>query len=391
MAEVSKELGIELFVIDDGWFKGRNNDFTSLGDWVADLNKFPKGIGHFADKIHNLGLKFGIWVEPEMISMESDLFKAHPEFALMSPKRFPLERRHQLIIDLTNPEVINYLDEVLSNLISETKADYIKWDFNRSITDIYSSYGTKRGEYFHKFVLGLYDLLDRLTSKFPNVLFEGCASGGGRFDLGIAYYFPQTWGSDNSNSSCRLRIASGTFMGYPISNFGSHIAREHFNDSPYYYSCLEDRFNIQAFGAFGYEFDVRKTNEFEREIIKEQIKYFKEHRKLFVYGDYFNIDNIFDDPRYCSFSTVSTAKDEAMLFAAVVDKSAPSKTWKFKNLNKDFIYEIEVRSQYNQKEFNIAPMSGYDLMKKGVDLGNFIDPNLENEEFQSRLIYIKKI
>lgn len=391
MAEVCKDLGIELFVIDDGWFKGRDDDSSSLGDWVADERKFPKGIGYIADKIRNLGLKFGIWVEPEMISMKSDLFRNHPEYAMMSKDRFPLERRRQLMIDLTNKEVVDYLFDSLSNVINETKADYVKWDFNRFIVDMYSSIGIRCGEFFHRYVLGLYDLLERLVKAFPNLLIEGCSSGGGRFDLGISYYFPQTWGSDNSNSDFRLKIASGTFEGYPISTFGAHVAHEYKNNKTYYFSSLEDRFNIQAFGAFGYEFDVRNTNDEEKATIRDQIKYFKKHRALFVYGDYYNIDNIFENDQYCSFQVVSKDKTEAILLVAELNKDVPSKKWKFKQLLENATYEIEVRHQHGYKDIIVAPLSGKELMEEGVDLGKISLADSESEGYQSRLVYIKKI
>lgn len=392
MAKISKEVGIELFVIDDGWFKGRNNDHSSLGDWTYDENKFPNGVGDFAKKIKDLGLLFGIWVEPEMISINSDLFREHPEYALMSKDRYPLERRHQLMIDLTNSNVVDYLYECLSNLLEDTKADYIKWDFNRYISDIYSSCGVRAGELMHRFVMGLYDLLERLTTKYPNVLFEGCSSGGGRFDLGIAYYMPQSWGSDNSSSFDRIRISAGTFEGYPVSTFGAHISRDHALGGQT--SSLEDRFNLQAFGGFGYEFDIRTFPEHEVNVMKRQVAYFKKHRKLFQFGNFYSILSPFDDDRYSSFEVISDKKDEAILFVSELSINSPKRVWKFKHLDENAIYQIEVRKQYNIKDLTFENMSGKQLMEIGLDLGQLseiTDLKIFPNGIYSRLIYLKKI
>lgn len=392
MAEAANKIGVELLVIDDGWFKGRNNDFTSLGDWVADKNKFPNGLGNFANRVREKGLTFGIWVEPEMISFESDIFKAHPEYALARKEALPFERRRQLMIDLSNPEVVDYLHNCLRNLIIETKPAYIKWDFNRFITDTNSSMPYRAGEVMHRFVLGFYDLIERLTKEFKEVLFEGCASGGGRFDLAIAYYMPQSWGSDNSSSRDRIAIATGTFEAYPISTFGAHISRD--CSLAGCYSSLEDRFNLQAFGGFGYEFDLRHFSNDELDIMKSQISYFKSHRYLFQYGNYYSIHNYFDDNRYSSFEVVSDEKDEAILFVAEIEEGKPKRKWKFKNLIKDAIYEVEVRKQANAKDIIINNKTGKELMEEGLDLGRLCDTydhkTYPNGIF-SRLIYIRKV
>ena len=391
MADVCAKIGIELFVIDDGWFKGRNNSLSSLGDWVADEKKFPNGIGDISKKIKAKGLQFGIWVEPEMISMNSDLYRAHPEYALRSDKRYPLERRTQLMIDMANPEVVDYLYGCLSRLIEEARPNYIKWDFNRFIIDLYSSTGIRCGEYFHNFVMGLYDLLERLTINYPEVLFEGCSSGGGRYDLGIFYYMPQTWGSDNSSSYCRLSIGTGTFAGYPISTFGAHVSRDH-NDFGRL-SSLEDRFNLNCFGGFGYEFDVRKASEHEVEIMQAQCEFYKEHKALIQFGNYYSVANYFDDRRYSSFMVVSNDKSEAILFAAEVEKDAPNRNWVLKNLNPTSTYEIKVRHQDNQADLESFTLTGERLMTTGLDLGDLSNTTDSDvfKGFYSRLVYIKEV
>ena len=392
MAELCKEVGIELFVIDDGWFKNRNNDHAALGDWVVDKNKFPNGLSPFVNKIKEMGLSFGIWVEPEMISINSDIYRSHPEYALEIPGRTPLERRHQMVIDMSNPDVINYLDDSLSNLFNELKPAYVKWDCNRMISEFYSHIGIRSGELIYRFMMGTYELLERLTKKFPDILFESCASGGGRYDLGMLYYMPQTWGSDNSNANNRCYIACGTLTGYPQSTLGAHISRDYSVDQKR--SAFDDRFNINSIGGFGYEFDIRTSPEKELETMKKQIAYFKKHRHLIQFGHYYVIDNCFDDERYYSFNMVSDDQKEAILSAIQTSQTAPKKNWKFKGLNPEYIYEIEMREQDNISLLSFDSKSGKELMENGLDLG------LLNEEkdiqdypngIQSRMIYIKKV
>ena len=392
MAKICQEVGIELFVIDDGWFKNRNDDHASLGDWVVDKNKFPNGLLPFVNKIKDMGLSFGIWIEPEMISIKSDIYNAHPEYALEIPGRIPLERRHQLIIDMSNPDVVKYLDDSLSAIFKELKPAYVKWDCNRFMSEFYSHIGLRSGELIYRFMMGTYDLLEKLTKKFPDILFESCASGGGRYDLGMMYYMPQTWGSDNSNANKRCFIACGTLQGYPQSTFGAHISRDYSEDNKR--SSFDDRFNINSIGAFGYEFDLRTSSKEEIECIKKQITYFKKHRHLIQFGQYYVIDDCFDDERYYSFCIVDKNQQEAILSAIETTKGAPKKNWKFKGLNPNYIYEIECRKQDNAKTITFSPKSGKELMEIGLDLGILCEES-DFEEFpngtHSRMVYIKKV
>lgn len=389
MAKIAKDIGIEQIVMDDGWFKNRNNECAGLGDWFADIKKFPNGLGAFTSKIREIGIKFGIWVEPEMISKDTDLYRSNPEFAAEIPNRYPLTRRKQLIIDMANPKVVDYLFDLLSKMIEEAKPDYIKWDYNRMIFDTNPDNGIRSGEYLYRFMMGSYSLMERLTTKYPNILFESCSSGGGRYDLGILYYMPQIWGSDNSNSFSRIAISSGTFMAYPQSTFGAHVSR----DGGQKVSSLEDRFNINTFGAFGYEYDLRKYNQEDLEIMRNQIEYYKKHRHLFQFGHLYLIDNYFDDNRYYSLNVVSDNKDSAILLAVETSDNLPKKNWKFKGLNPDFIYDVEVREQYNATKLNILPMSGKSLMEEGLDLGS-LNQTKDKKDYPdgvfSRLVYIAK-
>lgn len=395
MADVAKEVGIEQFVMDDGWFKGRVNDTYALGDWYIDKNKFPNGLKPFSDKCKQRGLKFGIWVEPEMICILSDLYKAHPEFACIIPSREPIERRHQLNIDMSNPKVVDYLFDCLSNVFNECDPYYVKWDYNRTISDPYSSIGINYGEYMYKYIFGTYSLIERLKNRFPNILFESCSSGGARYDLGMLYYMPQTWGSDDTCSYFRTFITCGTLVAYPQSTFGAHVSRDISpKEGVSGTSSLEDRFNLNCIGAFGYEFDLRKLSDIEREIVKTQIKFYKEHRKLLQYGDFFVVDNVFDDERYFSYIVTSKSKSEAMLMIETICKDVPAKLWKAKNLKPNAKYLVEERKQYNVKKQFKKVMSGKQLMNYGINIGK-LSNRVDEPEFDkgifTRLFYIKEV
>lgn len=394
MAQIASKVGIEQFVVDDGWFKNRIDDTNGLGDWEVDRNKFPNGLGELSKKIKALGLKFGLWIEPEMICLNSDLYKVHPEFASLIPNREPIERRHQLIIDMSNPKVVDYLFNTLSKVIDEAKPDYIKWDYNRFMSDNYSTC-TNKGEFMHRFMMGSYSLMEKLTAKYGNILFESCSSGGGRYDLGMLYYMPQTWGSDNSNTYWRSFISVGTLVAYPQSSFGAHVSKDGNPFSEGGVSSLEDRFNLNCFGAFGYEFDFRSFKQEELDIMAKQISFYKKHRKLLQYGDFYLIDNPFDDDRYLSQIVVSSDKKEAILLVSELTPNVEKKIWKIKGLDEKKKYHLSTREQYNLSKDQLLKLdiSGKDLMEKGLDLGslyNTSDKKLFNGVY-SRLIYIKEV
>lgn len=396
MALVAKEVGVEQFVMDDGWFKGRVNDHSSLGDWIIDKNKFPNGLRPFVNRIKELNMLFGIWVEPEMICYVSDLYKEHPEYACIIPNRDPIERRYQLMIDMANDEVVDYLFDKLSIVFEEARADYVKWDYNRFFTDSYSHSNLNGQDYGYKFIQNVYRLIDKLQERFPNILFESCSSGGGRFDLGMIYYMPQTWGSDDTNTYCRSFIASGTLAAYPQSTYGAHVSVD---GCPLpdrkYYAHIEDRFNLNVAGAFGYEFDFRKRTKSDLECIKNQIVFYKEHRKLLQFGHYYNCFNCFDDNRYYSYSLVNDDRSEAILYISELEVDVPSRTWTIKGLDPKSTYVVKARNQANSKKINDYQtiMSGEELMNKGVDVGSIYKDTLYTDEYNgpvSRLFYIRK-
>lgn len=295
IAKKAKECGVELFVLDDGWFGQRSNDHAGLGDWVANGQRLVNGITGLADRIEGLGMKFGLWFEPEMVNKDSNLYRAHPDWILSTPMRRESQGRYQYVLDFSRKEVVDHIYEMMSRLLHSAKVSYIKWDMNRSMTECYSSAlpADRQGEVFHRYILGVYDLYERLTSEFPHILFESCASGGGRFDPGMLYYAPQGWASDDSDAVERLKIQYGTSFCYPISSIGTHVSvipnHQVFRNTP-----LHTRANVAYFGTFGYELDLNKLSEEELGQVKKQIIFMKKYRKILQYGTFYRLVSPFE-------------------------------------------------------------------------------------------------
>ena len=289
IAGKAKECGVELFVLDDGWFGARSSDKAGLGDWAANPRLLPNGIKGLAERVEGLGMKFGLWFEPEMVNKDSDLYRAHPDWILSTPGRSASHGRYQYVLDFSRKEVV---DAIYGQM---AKVSYIKWDMNRSITECYSAAlpTDRQGEAFHRYLLGVYDLYERLTGEFPYVLFESCASGGGRFDPGMLYYAPQGWASDNSDAVERLKIQYGTSMCYPISSIGSHVSvipnHQVFRNTP-----LHTRSNVAYFGTFGYELDLNQLSEAELEEVKGQIAFMKRYREVLQFGLFYRLQSPFE-------------------------------------------------------------------------------------------------
>jgi alpha-galactosidase len=313
LARLAKRAGVELFVLDDGWFGNRIDDRRGLGDWRVNTRKLPSGIAGLAKKINRLGLAFGIWVEPEMVNPDSDLYRLHPDWAIAHPSRKPPLGRHQLVLDLTRTDVRDYLFAVLSDLFASAPIAYVKWDMNRSLADVFSGALDARhqGEYFHRYVLGLYDLVGRIVARFPDVLFESCASGGSRFDLGMLGYMPQTWTSDDTDGIERLYIQYGTSMVYPPSTMGAHVSAAP-NAQTMRSTPLETRFNTAIFGLLGYELDFTRLSRFDRVVIRRQIAFYKEHRHLLQFGTFYRLGNPFEGNE-CLWMSVSDDGREAIV------------------------------------------------------------------------------
>lgn len=284
-AKGAKELGGELFVLDDGWFGRRDDDTSSLGDWSDYRKKLPGGLERLAGKIRSLGLDFGIWMEPEMISEDSELFRAHPEYRVSAPGRTPSPGRNQFLLDLVNPAVRDHVAESVRSVLERSGAAYLKWDMNRNFSDCFSPLLPKdrQGEFEHRWMLGLYAVLERTVEAFPEVLFESCASGGNRFDLGMLRYMPQVWTSDDSDAWERVPIQYGTSLFAPPSTMACHVSAAP-NHQVLRNTPLESRFNAAAFGVLGYELDPARLSKAERTIVERQIRFYKERRRLFQFG-----------------------------------------------------------------------------------------------------------
>lgn len=303
MIEEAKQLGIDLFVLDDGWFGNRDNDKAGLGDWTVNLKKLPNGLKPLWQKTKELGMKFGIWIEPEMINMDSNLYKAHPEYIIHTKNRKNHMGRNQFNLDFSNDEVVEHIYKQLEKILDENEIDYIKWDMNKCITGIDNM--TK----YPKYVENLYKLIKRIKERYKDILIEGCASGGNRFDPGILYYCPQIWGSDNTDAGFRLDIQFGLSIPYPLSTIGSHVS-----DIPNEQSgrniSMEFRRNVSMFGTFGYELDPQLLSLEDKEYIKKDIKLYKEHADLISNGDLYRI--IHND-EISAFNVVSKDKTKSIL------------------------------------------------------------------------------
>lgn len=283
LARRARRLGIELFVLDDGWFGHRDSDTCSLGDYTVNRRKLPGGLPRFAKNIRRLGMAFGLWFEPEMISEDSELYRAHPEYAVRVPGKKPTLGRHQLVLDLCNPVVRDHIVENVSRILDESRIAYVKWDMNRHISDEFSPLLQNQGEFFHRYVLGLYDVLARIFRPRPHILLESCSSGGNRFDLGMLCFSPQIWASDNTDPIERLKIQGGLSYLYPLSTMGAHVS-----EAPHQQTLrqtpLNTRFNVSCFGCLGYELDLKTLTPAEKKDIKQQIAFYKAHRTTFQFG-----------------------------------------------------------------------------------------------------------
>ncbi|PKR84471.1 alpha-galactosidase [Heyndrickxia camelliae] len=386
IAKVAKELGIELFVLDDGWFGKRNNDKTSLGDWVVNKEKLPNGISGLAKKINKLGINFGLWFEPEMVSKESNLYHQHPDWLIHVPNRRLSHGRNQFVLDFSRTEVVDHLYGVMSKILRESSISYVKWDMNRNMTEIGSAVlpAERSREVAHRYILGVYDLYERLINEFPNVLFESCASGGARFDPGMLYYAPQAWTSDNTDAIERLKIQYGTSLVYPLSSIGAHVSAVP-NHQVHRYTSLATRADVAYFGVFGYELDITTLSREEKSEIWQQVQFYKKYRELILNGTFYRLKSPFEgNGSITSWMVVSTNKKEAIAgyYQVLNQPNAGFKKMYLKGLDKDLKYEIEgyPRTYYGDELMYI----GLDIEKKRAKKGESLD-------FQSRIYMIKAV
>ncbi|OME45296.1 MULTISPECIES: alpha-galactosidase [Paenibacillus] len=378
IAKAGKELGLELFVLDDGWFGKRDNDDSSLGDWVEDRRKLPEGLGKLGEDITAMGMEFGLWFEPEMVSPESDLYREHPDWCLHVPGHKSSLARQQLVLDLSRKDVCDYIVESVSSVLSSAPITYVKWDMNRNMTEIGSALlpAERQRETAHRYILGLYDVLERIVSRFPHILFESCSGGGGRFDPGMLYYMPQTWTSDDTDAVERLKIQYGTSIVYPASSMGAHVSAVP-NHQVHRITPLETRGHVAMSGNFGYELDLTKLTEAEREDIRKQVSEYKELRMLIQYGDFYRLLSPFEGNE-TAWMFVSADKKEAFAtyFQVLAGPNPPLRRLRLKGLDPAKSYKLEL---------NGGVYRGDELMHFGLTI-----PQLEGD-FRSLLFVLREV
>ena len=386
IAQAAKRDGVELFVLDDGWFGARRSDRAGLGDWIANPELLPQGIPGLAERVEALGMKFGLWFEPEMVNRDSDLYRAHPDWLLQTPGRTPSHGRNQFVLDFSRPEVVDRVHAMMADILSGAKVSYVKWDMNRSITEAYSAAlpPDRQGEVFHRYILGVYDLYERLTSAFPHVLFESCASGGGRFDPGMLYYAPQAWTSDDSDAAERLKIQYGTSFCYPVVSMGAHVSAVP-NHQVNRATPLSTRANAAYFGTFGYELDLNRLTSEEREQVRAQIAFMKEHRDVIQFGDFYRLLSPFQG-NFTAWMAVSPDRRTALVgwYKTLNEVNGPFRRLRLRGLDPALCYTVDGTSAHY----------GDELMEVGLvatdsSAGECRDGQRPSRDFDSHIFVLK--
>ena len=374
IAKAAKKMGVELMVMDDGWFGDRMDDNAGLGDWVVNKKKIPCGLNNLVQQINDIGLKFGIWFEPEMVSEDSDLYRAHPDWAMQIPGRPAIRSRNQLVLDLTRKDVQDYLIKSVNKVLDSANIYYMKWDVNRSITDIFSNKlpPERQGEVYHRYILGLYRILDNIVKTHPNILFEGCSGGGGRYDPGMLAYFPQYWNSDNTKPIDNLKLHYGTSFLYPISTMGAHVSEANPNISLATKAC------VAMCGTFGYELDATKLTNKELAECRYQSKLFKKYYPIIFYGDYYRLTNPFEQGNLAAWQSVTKDKKEALISVVVTNLTVngPQEYILAKGLKPDWTYYVDALD---------LEISGSALMNIGIPIPR------EVPEYSSYQYHLKKV
>ncbi|HAT4329063.1 TPA: alpha-galactosidase [Clostridium perfringens] len=384
LATNASKLGVELFVLDDGWFGKRNNDNAGLGDWTVNKEKFPNGLNEIIEYINKLGMDFGIWIEPEMVNKDSELYRSHPDWIIHDPNRKPSHTRNQYTLDFSRDEVVDHIYNQIEKLLSDYNISYVKWDMNRYITECYSKDkgANLQGTVYHKYILNVYKLYDKLTTRFPDILFESCSSGGARFDPGMLYYAPQTWTSDNTDAMERIKIQYGSSLVYPLISMGSHVS-ESPNQQVFRETTLETRANVAYFGNLGYELDVNRLWDVEKEEIKKQIQFYKENREVFQFGEFYRIKNPYNN-NISAWMVKSNDEKTIILgcYKLLNHANEGKERVKLFGLDKDGDYKL---SYPYEKEFK-----GDELMNVGISMNDDYFCNSGND-FSSVLYLLRKI
>lgn len=387
IAKDAAKSGIEMLVMDDGWFGERNDDSSSLGDWTVNEKKLSGGLKYLVSEVNKLGLKFGIWFEPEMVSKNSKVFSEHPDWILRVEGREPVLSRAQYVFDLTNQEVFDYVYSCVAKILKSANIEYVKWDMNRTLTDVGSSvfYGERSGEVFHRYVLAVYALQEKMLTDFPDLLLENCSAGGSRFDAGMLYYSPQIWTSDDCDAIERLAIQEGSSLCYPLSSMGSHVAA-----CPNHTVGRTTPFLTRGFvalsGTFGYELDITKLSENEKKLILEQSKMFKKFNPLVMFGDYFRIESATGNHQFDTWECVSKDKSEAIIVSIQVLNRAnfKSRFVKLLGLDENKKYEIQMQDSFGNLSEKFS-LFGSTLINLGLKIERL------KGDFCGFLIYLKAI
>jgi alpha-galactosidase len=397
IARAAAKAGVELFVLDDGWFGRRDDDTSSLGDWEVDERKLPGGLARLVKGVNDLGLSFGLWFEPEMLSRKSRLFEAHPDWAIGAPGRPRTERRNQYVLDFTRPEIVDYIHDKVAAVLGSANIAYVKWDMNRNITEAFGSKlgPDRQGEFFHRYILGVYDLYRRLTSEFPKVLFESCASGGGRFDPGMLAYAPQGWLSDDTDACERVGIQWGASLCYPASSMGAHVSAAP-NHQVGRVTSLSFRASVAFFGAFGYELDMSALSKEELEEIAGQIALYKERRALFQYGRFLRLLSPYegerDEAAWLSLDERSGAA-VAAYYSFLARPNAAAGRLRLRGLDPRRSYRVSVwpSSGDATEKDNSGIRRGDELMGVGLSLGQALGWARPRGDFWSRLFFLDPV
>jgi alpha-galactosidase len=391
MAVAARDLGVELFVLDDGWFGQRDDDTSSLGDWSVDERKLPSGLPELVRRIEALGLSFGIWIEPEMVNARSRLFEAHPEWAVGVPGRSRSELRNQYVLDLSDPQVVDHLERVIGGILASAPISYVKWDMNRVITEPYGASlpPERQGEFFHRYMLGLYALYARLVRRFPDILFESCAGGGGRFDPGMLAFAPQAWTSDDTDAIERLRIQYGTSLAYPLSAMGAHVS-EVPNHQVGRVTAIDTRAAVAFFGNLGYELDPRRLPEDERARVRAQIAWYKERRGLLHGGRFLRLVSPFSgDGNETAWMVVSDDRRKALVgWYRVLSHTVPGPAQlRLRGLDPAARYRVTSWPAIDDTltRMNAAPRGGDELMQIGLLLDDRAWEAQARGDFQARI------
>ena len=377
IASKAKSLGIEMLVMDDGWFGERYDDTKGLGDWYVNEKKLGSSLKELADRINAIDMKLGIWFEPEMINEDTNLYREHTDFMIRVPGRKGVKGREQYVLDFTRKDVRDYIKAMVVNILKNANISYVKWDMNRSLAAVYSAKldANSMGEFHYRYVLGLYELLDELTTEFPDVLFEGCSGGGGRYDLGMLYYHPQIWLSDDTDPIERIKIQYGSSFAYPIGSAGAHVSASP-NHQTMRRTPFETRATVAMAGTFGYELDLNKISDKEQEMVKSQVNDYLKYDELVHEGDYYRLTSPYDSNRVCAWQTVSKDKSFGLLSAVIQSLEAnESNIYVYpRGLDETAVYEIAGAKRTGRVWMN----------------GGFLIPRIR-EEYESFRFEIKKV